>query len=138
MKVQTNARYYTARVVMEYFEHTTNAVLVNRHKLFGTCIGHDLYSYVRSIFQHLHDKKVTKMCPKYSLTLYQNLSPQYRIQINRSGEIKQCTQFPNVNPACIYIHGRDSVYLFYMYIFTVILRRARPDLVALWLACLIM
>ena len=75
MKVQTNARYYTARVVMEYFKHTTNAVLVDRHKLFETCIGHDLYS----IFQHLRDKKVTKMCPKYSLTIRTyRLSTEYR------------------------------------------------------------
>ena len=31
--------------------------------------------------------KVTKMCPKYVLTLHQNWSSQYQIQINRTGHI---------------------------------------------------
>ena len=71
--------------------------------------------------------KITKMCPKHLLTLHQNLSPQYLIQINRIGDINNVknqnfTLYANKImtdcPICI-----------------VIPNRARLDIVIYWLAC---
>ena len=41
--------------------------------------------------------KVTKMCPKYLLTLHQNWSSQYQMQINRTGDINKVKNFYSVD-----------------------------------------
>ena len=71
--------------------------------------------------------KVTKVCPKYLLTFYQNLYSPYQRQIDvartKSNDVHN---YPGYKYEC----GRVST------IWTVIKSRTRPDLVAYWLACL--
>ena len=59
--------------------------------------------------------KVTKMCLRYLLTSYYKWSSQFQILVDRSGKIKQYTQFPSLNHVCQYEYGQYADYVSNIY-----------------------